>query len=117
MVSSVRSEEAVMGNQEIPGPLAPYAAGFARELARCGFTALSAGEQVRVARHLSRWLAGEGMDAGALTDTVLARYLGARRAAGHRTFVSPRAMRTLAGYRRGCGSSPAGRGGAGRPGG
>jgi integrase/recombinase XerD len=45
----------------VTGPLAPYAEGFAGELARLGFTALSARDQLRLAMHLSRWLAGAGL--------------------------------------------------------
>ena len=38
------------------GPLAPYAAGLAGELARLGFTEGSARGQLGLAAHLSRWL-------------------------------------------------------------
>ncbi len=43
----------------VVGPLEPYAEGLACELARLGFTELSAGGQLRLAAHLSRWLAVE----------------------------------------------------------
>jgi hypothetical protein len=36
------------------GPLGPYARGFAAELARLGFTRLSAQKQMGLAAHLSR---------------------------------------------------------------
>lgn len=48
----------VVDGVRMTGPLAPYARGFAGELARLGFTELSAGGQLRLVAHLSRWLAG-----------------------------------------------------------
>ncbi|RUW29381.1 integrase, partial [Mesorhizobium sp. M2A.F.Ca.ET.015.02.1.1] len=38
----------------VQGPLAPFAAGFAGELARQGYTPLSAREQMRLVARLSR---------------------------------------------------------------
>ncbi len=39
----------------VTGPLEPFAAGFAVELSRLGYTANSAAAQVGVVAHLSRW--------------------------------------------------------------
>jgi hypothetical protein len=47
----------------VAGPLQQYAPGFAGELARLGYTSESAYGQMLVMAHLSRWLAGEGLDA------------------------------------------------------
>ena len=44
----------------VVGPLEPYAAGFATELERQGYTAGTAEKQVALAAHLSRWLAAAG---------------------------------------------------------
>ena len=44
----------------VPGPLAPFAAGFDAELARLGYTPDSAYGQLRLAAELSAWLAGAG---------------------------------------------------------
>ena len=44
------------------GPLSAFAAGFADELARQGFTARSVGCLMRLTAHLSRWLIDEGLD-------------------------------------------------------
>ena len=88
------------------GPLRPYAAGFATELARLGYASLSADGQLRLAAHLSRWLAGEGLDAGALTPAVVAEFLAARRAAGYTAHRSPKSLAPLLGYLRGLGVMP-----------
>ncbi len=42
---------------DVIGPLAEHADGFRAELARLGYTPLSAASQLRLAAHLSRWLA------------------------------------------------------------
>ena len=47
----------------VVGPLEPYAAGFATELERQGYTAGTAEKQVALAAHLSRWLAAAGTGA------------------------------------------------------
>ncbi|MGZ4665976.1 MAG: hypothetical protein ACXV5Q_13320 [Frankiaceae bacterium] len=73
----------------VVGPLRPYAVGFAAELARLGYTRLSADGQLRLVAHLSRWLAGEGLDAAALTPAVVAKFLVARRAVGYTAHRSP----------------------------
>ena len=62
------------------GPLQPYAAGFVAELARLGYTNGSACGQMFLMAHVSRWLAGEGLDAGELTPGAAERFLAARRA-------------------------------------
>jgi site-specific recombinase XerD len=56
--------------------------------------------------HLSRWLAGEGMDAAGLSEMVALRYVGARTAAGYRTFRSPGLLGPLLSYLRGVGATP-----------
>jgi integrase/recombinase XerD len=90
----------------VVGPLEPYAAGFGAELARLGYTVFSAGGQLRLAAHLSRWLAGEGVDVAALTPAVVAEFLAARRAAGYTAYRSPKALSPLLGYLRGLGVVP-----------
>ncbi len=45
----------------VGGPLEPYAAGFVVELARLGYTPLSAANQMRVMAHLSCWLAAQNV--------------------------------------------------------
>jgi hypothetical protein len=65
----------------VTGPLQPYAAGFAAELARLGYASGPACGQMFLMAHVSRWLAGEGLDAGGLTPEAAGRFLAARRAA------------------------------------
>ncbi len=90
----------------VVGPLEPYAAGLAAELTRLGYTVHSARLQLGLAAHLSRWLAGEGMDASMLTPAVVAQFLVARRGAGHRAYRSPTSLSMLLGYLRGLGVTP-----------
>jgi integrase/recombinase XerD len=47
----------------LTGPLEPYAAGYAAELARLGYTPLSALMQLRLAAQLSRYLVSAGLPA------------------------------------------------------
>jgi integrase/recombinase XerD len=90
----------------VVGPLGPYAAGFAGELTRLGYTLFSAREQLGLVAHLSRWLAGEGLDASMLTPAVVAQFLVARRGAGYTAYRTPRALSPLLGYLRGLGVTP-----------
>jgi integrase/recombinase XerD len=90
----------------VSGPLEPYARGFAAELARQGYTPLSAGTQLRLAAHLSRWLAGERLGAAGLTPAAAERFLAARRAAGYTSHLSARALAPLLDHLRGLGVVP-----------
>lgn len=96
----------VLDGVRVTGPLAQYGRGLAGELARLGFTELSARCQLALAAHLSRWLAAAGLDAAALTVPVVDAYLAARRAAGYSAYLTPRALAPLLGYLRGLGVVP-----------
>ena len=79
----------------VVGPLELYAAGFAGELERQGYSAGVAAKQVGLAAHLSRWMAGEGVQPADLTAPVAERYVAARRVAGYASYRDlPRAFRT-----------------------
>jgi integrase/recombinase XerD len=91
----------------VVGPLGPYVAGFDGELARLGFTPLSACGQLELVAHLSRWLAAQGLDETALTVAVVEEFLAARRAAGCTRRFTGRALRPLLTYLRGRGVVPA----------
>src|SRR5690242_3375854 len=91
----------------VTGPLREYAPGFVGELARLGYTANSASGQMFVMAHLSRWLAGEALDAAGLTPQVAERFLAARRKAGYTLYLSPKALVPLLGYLRRLGVVPA----------
>jgi integrase/recombinase XerD len=88
------------------GPLGTFAAGFADELARQGYTPHSARFQMRLMAQLSRWLVDEGLDAGDLRTTEVERFLRARRAAGYTSHLSIKAMRAILGYLRDVGAVP-----------
>lgn len=79
----------------VPGPLAPYAAGFKTALLEAGFTPLSAVCQMRLMVHLSRWLDAQGLSAGDLTAPRIEEYLTLRRAVGYRERVTRRGMAPL----------------------
>jgi integrase/recombinase XerD len=86
----------------VQGPLAPFAAGFAGELARQGYTQISAREQMRLLARLSRWLALERMGVEDLGASEVDRFVRTRRAAG-RQLHSIKALRPLLGYLRALG--------------
>lgn len=90
----------------VVGPLEPFAPGFAAELSRLGYTANSAAAQVGVVAHLSRWMAGEQLDAVGLVEPVVERYMVARRAAGYTNYRTARALRPLLTFLCGVGVEP-----------
>jgi len=90
----------------VAGPLQPYAAGFTAELARLGYTSGSAYGQMLLMAHLSRWLAGERLDAGGLTPEAAGRFLAHRRAVGYAQLLSPKALVPLLGFLRRIGAVP-----------
>ena len=94
-----------MEDVQFDGPLAPYAGGFAEELARLGFAPRPARHQVRLAADLSAWLANAGLDTAGLTDAVVAAYAAVRQAAGMR-HMTLAAFRSLLEYLRRLGASP-----------
>lgn len=84
----------------------PFVRGFTDELARCGYSPLSAANQVRLLAHVSRWMASEGVEVGGLTPERAREFVGVRRAAGYTGFVSERALAPLLGFLRGEGVVP-----------
>jgi site-specific recombinase XerD len=90
----------------VAGPLEPYAEGFAAELARLGYASGSAYGQMLLMAHVSRWLFGEGLDAGGLTPEAAERFLADRRAVGYVLYRSPKALVPLLGFLRRVGAAP-----------
>jgi integrase/recombinase XerD len=84
----------------VSGPLSPYAAGYAAELARVGYTASGATLQVRLMADLSAWLEREGIEPGSLAPAEVGRFLATRRAAGRTRYASAPATRPLLEYLR-----------------
>lgn len=69
----------------VRGPLAPFAAGFADELARQGYTPLSARNQMWLLAHLSRWLEQQALGVDELNATEEA----GRYSCGSRPHIAP----------------------------
>lgn len=82
----------------VRGPLESYAAGFAEELARQGYTVSGAEQHLCFVAHLDRWMSAGRLDVGDLSGPVVERYLAERRAAGYVNYRSVKAMRPLLGY-------------------
>lgn len=85
---------------KVDGPLGAYVNGFREELQRLGYTPLTAAGHVRLVAHLSRWLAGQGLPASALTAPTVEMYFAQRRAAGYFNERTPRALAPLVAYLR-----------------
>jgi hypothetical protein len=58
----------------VSGPLERYALGFVAELVEAGYRPSSAGVQLRLLAHLSRWLEREGIDPGEVREPQLERF-------------------------------------------
>jgi hypothetical protein len=91
---------------QVTGPLAEYADGFRAELARLGYTPLSAACQMRLMAHLSRWMTAEGLGTRVLDMPATERYFAARRSAGYANERTVEALGPLLGYLRGLGAVP-----------
>ena len=76
------------------------------ELERLGYSPVGATLQVRLMARVSRWMQAESLVPGGLSDDVVARFLAERCAAGHRDYVTARAMAPLLAYLRELGVVP-----------
>ena len=91
----------------VEGPLEPFARGFGEQLVSQGYARSSAVAQVQLMAHLSRWMAGEGVSVAELTPARLEQFVGTRRAAGYRHFVSAWPLTRVVDHLVGCGAVPA----------
>lgn len=82
----------------VRGPLQAHAVGFVAELLRQGYSRGGAEQQVCFVAHLDRWMLGEGIGVGELSEPVLQRYLEQRRVAGYRGYLSAKALAPLLSY-------------------
>lgn len=87
------------------GPLAPFAAGFVRELSSLGYARTSATNQMQLAAHLSRWLDRVDVGPQDLTEVLLDRFLAERRR-DYTNHYSRQALGPMLGYLRGIGAVP-----------
>jgi integrase/recombinase XerD len=90
----------------LSGPLQEFGPGFVGELERLGYSPIGATLQVRLMARVSSWMQAEGLVPWELCDEVVARFLVERRAAGHRDYVTARAMAPLLAYLREFGVVP-----------
>src|SRR6266536_6228577 len=82
----------------VPGPLESYAEDFRGELAGRGYSPDAAAVQLQLMGHLSRWLAGQGLDPTGLTPAVVDAYLAERRSLGCASHWTRRALAPLLGF-------------------
>ena len=59
----------------VTGPLAPYAAGYRRDLSDQGYSAWTAVSYLYSLARVSRWLAGHGLTAADLDGECVERFL------------------------------------------
>lgn len=90
----------------VTGPLAPYAVGFEAELTRLGYAARSATALIGLVGQLSRWLEGQGRDAGELSAQAVEEFLHARGDAEGSWRPTGKTLLGLLGYLRELGVAP-----------
>ncbi len=83
-----------------PGPLEPFAVGYARWLADSGFSRSRIEKRLGQFGRLSAWLGMERLGLEDLTAEHQRRFVEARRAAGARTWLSPQSLRVPLTYLR-----------------
>lgn len=79
----------------VGGPLETVLPAFADELARQGFTRISAEQHVCFLAHLDRWMTASGLGVGDLSPEVVDAFLAHRRDAGYALYWSRRAIAPL----------------------
>jgi site-specific recombinase XerD len=77
------------------GPLAPFADGYAAELARLGFTANSVVTHLALMGQLSRWMSGANLAVEELTVARVEEFFDTRRAGGQRRVPTARTLAPL----------------------
>lgn len=87
------------------GPLAPFAAGLATELAALGYVPSSVCIQLHLAAHLSRWLQARALSPADLTGPVLTEFLVDRRR-DYSHLYSLQGLAPMLGYLRRIGVAP-----------
>ena len=85
----------VFSRVKISGPLGSFAAGLWSYLRGRGYAPSSCRGLLHLAGHLSRWLKASGLQARDLTDQQADTFLATRRKAGHKVFVSRRALEPI----------------------
>ena len=96
--------EAVLAG--VVGPVGAFVEGLAGALAEQGYSADTVAQHVRLLAHLGRWLGGEGLDLGEVTEDVVQRFIAVRRELGYADRRSARGLAPLLGYLRRVGAVP-----------
>ncbi len=78
--------------------LAVHRKGLWNALLDCGYAPLSAGNLLRLAAHLGRWLEEQGEPLESLSPDLLESFLDARRRAGYTQFLTARALAPILRY-------------------
>ena len=86
---------------DVAGPLAPYVAGFERDLARLGYSSSTASAHLYLMAHVSRLLVEHALAPGELCSSQVEQFLVDRRADGHVRRRTARGLIPLLGYLRG----------------
>lgn len=94
------------GSVRFRGPLAPHVEGFWCELERQGYAPETAMALLRLAAHVSRWLADRPLGLGDLTDERVAEFARCRKRQGYTGSRTPRSLRPLLEYLRAVGLAP-----------
>lgn len=92
--------------QAVRGPLAPHASGFAGELRSRGYSPSAVRLRLWLFDHLSRWLEAHDLAPADLTEERVDQFLGDRRAAGYKSWVSTRSISLPLDYLRVVGVAP-----------
>ncbi|MGO9962730.1 MAG: tyrosine-type recombinase/integrase [Acidimicrobiales bacterium] len=82
----------------VRGPLSSFADGYSEHLAGRGYLPRSVQSHLYLLAQLSRWMEGEGLNVGALSLSVVERFVTERRQHGYVSAVSPGKLRPLLGY-------------------
>lgn len=94
------------GHVGVTGPLAPFAAGFAENLAEQGYKRKGASDHLYLMAQVSRWLVTESLGAEDLSASGVESFRGWRRAAGYVSSLSSKRMSRLVDYLVGIGVVP-----------
>ena len=91
----------------VAGPLAPYAAGAAKDLLECGYTEVSACTKMRLLSQLSTWMEQRGVGLRELTPAEAAKFMACRVQASPSGPRTIRALALILGYLRQVAGVPA----------
>jgi len=89
----------------LTGQFGPFDEGLRHYLLGLGYTAASAEQLLKLARHLGRWMDLQSLDLASLTLTQVARYIRTRRR-DHTQFVSLRSLQPILAFLSSAGAIP-----------